>query len=220
MQGRRSRRIEFCPPTAIKLFIGHGVANDLAEVECFRERFGTEVKILADAQWLYSRADALLLGRGLQALGVQFFETPINAEDIVGNAELASCLDLPIALGETERTRWEVLPFLQQRAVDVLQPDVGRSGISETVRIAFMADLYNVPIALHCGVGFGPYLAATLHVAAAIPNLLYAEYQPDMQELARDTYGARFVIEDGCALLPDAPGLGIDGPAAALVSTG
>lgn len=202
---------------AVKLYIGRGVAEDMAEVECFRERFGPDLKILVDAQWMYSRADALIAGRRLEALGVQFFEAPIPSEDVAGNAELARSLDLPIALGETERTRWEVLAFLQQGAVDILQPDVGRSGISEAVRIAFMADLRNVPIAFHCGVGFGPYIAATIQVAAAIPNLLYAEYQPYMQELARDVYGARLVIEDGCVLVPDAPGLGIDGPAPALV---
>jgi galactonate dehydratase len=205
---------------AVKLFIGRGVREDLAEVRAFRDRFGADLKIFVDAQWRYSPADALLVGRALENLGVELFETPINAEDIEGNAELARALDVAIALGETERTRWEVMPYLDRRAVDVLQPDVGRSGISETMRIAFMADLKNVPVALHCGVGFGPYIAATLQVAAAIPNLLYVEYQPEMQDLARESYGFRLELKDGSVLLPDAPGLGIEAPDAALVPAG
>jgi len=205
---------------AVKLFIGHGVHQDLAEVRAFRDRFGPDLKILVDAQWLYSPPDALSLGRALGELGVEMFETPINAEDIEGNAELARSLDVAIALGETERTRWEVMPYLDRRAVDVLQPDVGRSGISETMRIAFMADLKNVPVALHCGVGFGPYIAATLQVAAAIPNLVYVEYQPEMQELARDSYGFHLELKDGSVVLPEAPGLGIEAPDSALVPVG
>ena len=105
-----------------------------------------------------------------------------------------------------------MLPFLRASAVDVLQPDVGRCGIGETHRIALLAELHHVPVALHCGVGFGPYLAASIHVAAAVPNLLWVEYQPEMHELARERYGADIRLEDGCLLLPEGPGLGLDPP--------
>jgi L-alanine-DL-glutamate epimerase-like enolase superfamily enzyme len=202
---------------AVKLFAGRGVGPDLAEVARFRDRFGSGIELLVDAQWRYSRADALLLGRGLQELGVQLLETPINPEDVEGHADLARSLDLPIALGETERTCWQVLPFLHRSAVDVLQPDVGRCGITEARRIALLAELHNVPVALHCGVGFGPYIAASIHVAAAVPNLLYVEYQPDMHELA-GSYGWSFELEDGRLRLPGGAGLGIGAPPEALLS--
>jgi galactonate dehydratase len=168
--------------------------------------------LLVDAQWLYSRADALTLGRALQELGVGFFETPINPEDVSGHADLARMLDMSIAMGETERTRWQVRPFLEQGAVDVLQPDVGRSGITETLRIAALAEVYNIPVALHCGVGFGAYIASTMHVAATIPNLMFMEYQPEMQALAGHLFGADFQLENGHLLLPEAPGIGLAGP--------
>ncbi len=203
---------------AVKLFLGRGIDEDLEEVSRFRDRFGSRLRLLVDAQWMYSRADALLLGKGLQELGVELFETPIDPEDVEGHAMLAGALDVAIALGETERTCWQVLPFLKQSAVDVLQPDVGRAGITETHRIALLAELHHVPIALHCGVGFGPYIAASLQVAAAIPNLLFVEYQPEMQRLARDTYGASLPLEGGQLRVPDGLGLGISGPPEALLS--
>ena len=185
--------------SAVKLFIGRGVEADVSEVGAFREHFGADLVLLVDAQWLYSPPEALRLGKALEELRVGFLETPINPEDISGHAELSRDLALPIALGETERTRWQFLPFLNARAVDVVQPDVGRCGITETRRIAFLAELHNLPVTFHCGVGFGPYLAATLQTAAAIPNLMYVEYQPDMHELARQAYGAEFVIRRGSA---------------------
>jgi galactonate dehydratase len=203
---------------AVKLFVGRGIEADLAEVTAFRDRFGPSLELLVDAQWLYSRTEALELGRGLEALGVGFFETPLDPEDVEGHAALAQALDLPIALGETERSRFQVRPFLERGAVDVLQPDVGRCGITETRRIAELAELHNVPVALHCGVGFGPYIAASAHVAAVIPNLLYLEYQPEMHRLADDAYGATFRLENGRLLLPDAPGLGIGEPPEALLA--
>jgi galactonate dehydratase len=203
---------------AVKLFVGRSLAEDLAEVGAFRERFGDRLEILVDAHWQCSRADALRLGRGLEELGATLLESPLDPEDLAGHAALAAALDLPIALGETERTRWQVLPFVERGAVDVLQPDVGRCGIGEAHRIALLAELHNLPIAIHCGVGFGPYLAASAHVAAAIPNLLYLEYQPDMHELARSAYGLELAVEDGCLLLPDGPGLGIAAPPAVLLN--
>jgi len=197
---------------AVKLFVGRSVAEDLAEVRAFRERFGEQLAILVDAHWQCSRADALRLGRGLEELGATFLESPLDPEDVAGHAALAAALDLPIALGETERTRWQVLPFVERGAVDVLQPDVGRCGVGEAHRIALLAELHNLPVAIHCGVGFGPYLAASAQVAAAIPNLLYLEYQPDMHELARSAYGLELAVDDGRLVLPGGPGLGIPEP--------
>jgi len=202
---------------AVKLFVGRGVEADLAEVRLFRERFGDGVAILVDAHWQYPRADALRLGRGLEEFGVRWLEAPIDPEDVAGHAALVAALDVPIALGETERTRFQVKPFLEQRAVDVLQPDVGRCGVGEAVRIAELAEVFNVPVAIHCGVGFGPYIAASLQVAAAVPSLLYLEYQPDMHDLAGSVYGAEFHVEQGGLVISEAAGLGIGGPPESLL---
>jgi L-alanine-DL-glutamate epimerase-like enolase superfamily enzyme len=205
--------------SAVKLFIGRGVDADLAEVSRFREAFGSSIELMVDAQWLYTVSQALELGKGLQALDVRFLETPINPEDIAGLEVLSGSLSMAIAAGETERTRWQALPFLERRAARVWQPDVGRCGISEALRIALLADLYHVPVAFHCGVGFGPYIAATLQTAAATPNLMYVEYQPDMHQLAKDHYGFEFVVEDGCLVASEDPGLGLGGPSERLITS-
>jgi galactonate dehydratase len=194
---------------AVKLFLGEAVEPDLDEVRRFREALGPEVAILVDVQWRYDVPEAIRLGRGLEALGVALLETPTDPEDVAGHAEIARALDLPVALGEAERTRWQFRPFLEAGAVDVLQPDVGRAGITEVRKIAILAETYHRPVALHCGMGLGPYVAASLQVGAAIRNLRWIEFQPEMHAASGAVLAEPLRVLDGHLVVPDAPGLGV-----------
>lgn len=195
---------------AMKLFLGHGLADDVAEVAAVREAVGAGVRLMVDVQWLYDVPEALKLGRALERYDVSWLETPIIPEDTAGHAELCAALDIAIALGECERTRFQFRTLLEARAVDIVQPDVGRAGgISETRKIAALAEAYNVPCALHLGVGLAAYIAASAHLAASVPNLLYIEYQPAMHELANRLIATPFVCEQGAMRVPAGTGLGI-----------
>jgi L-alanine-DL-glutamate epimerase-like enolase superfamily enzyme len=194
---------------AVKLFLGRGVEADVTEARRFREALGSEVELLVDVQWRYDVPGAIRLGRALQELGVGFLETPTAVEDVAGHAEIARALDLPVAVGEAERTRWQFRPFLEAGAVDLLQPDVGRAGISEVRKIGILAEAFHRPVALHCGLGLGPYVAASLQVGAAMPNLRWIEYQPDMHEASTALLEAPLRIASGRLVVPDGPGLGI-----------
>jgi L-alanine-DL-glutamate epimerase-like enolase superfamily enzyme len=194
---------------AVKLFLGRGLNEDLAETRRFRDALGGEVALFVDVQWRYDLADAIRLGRGLEELGVGFLETPLDPEDIAGHAELARTLALPIAVGEAERTRWQFRRLLEAGAADLLQPDVGRCGISEVREIASLAEAHHRAVALHCGVGLGPYVAASVQVGAAIPNLAWIEYQPDMAAAAGAVLEEPVRVADGRFVVPDGPGLGV-----------
>jgi len=194
---------------AVKLFLGRGVAADVAEVRSFREALGSEVELLVDVQWRYDVAGAIRLGRALQELGVGFLETPTAVEDVAGHAEIARALDLPVALGEAERTRWQFRAFLEAGAVDLLQPDVGRAGISEVRKIGVLAEAFHRPVALHCGLGLGPYIAASLQVGAAMPNLRWIEYQPDMHAASAAVLVEPLRVASGRLVVPEGPGLGV-----------
>jgi galactonate dehydratase len=91
-----------------------------------------------------------------------------------------------------------------------LQPDVGRTGISELVKIAQMAETFNIPVAPHLSVGLGACISASIHVAAAIPNLFMLEYQPPVFELANMLLKDPIVCVSGAYHLPTEPGLGIE----------
>ena len=150
------------------------------------------------------------LGRQLEALDTGFFEAAMNPEDIAGHARLAAGLGIPIAIGETERTRYQFRPWLEQRAASVLQPDIGRAGISESMVIAQMAEAFNVRMAPHLSVGLGPCIAASIQLAAALPNLYMLEYQPPVVELANSLLQTPLVARAGQFEIPEGPGLGVE----------
>ena len=194
---------------AFKLAAGHGVRADAISVSALRDALGDEATLLLDAHWVYSLDEAVQLGNALTDLGVGFFEAPVNPEDVESHAQLAAAVAVPIAHGETERTRYQFRPWLTQKAADILQPDVGRAGISEVFKIATMAEAFNVKMAPHLSVGLGICIAATIHAAAAIPNLYLLEYQPPVFEIANALLETPLVCRDGCYEIPEAPGLGV-----------
>ncbi len=195
---------------AFKLAAGHGLREDAQSVEALRVALGDDATLLLDAHWVYHLDDAVRLGKVLEELGAGFFEAPINPEDIASHAQLADAIAIPVAIGETERTRYQFRPWLTQKAADILQPDVGRAGISEVVKIANMAEAFNARIAPHLSVGLGICIAATLHAAAAIPNLYLLEYQPPVFEVANMLLEAPLFCSGGSYELPRGAGLGVE----------
>ncbi len=195
---------------AFKLAAGHGARADSASVKALRDALGEDATLLLDAHWVYALDEAVQLGYALTDLGVGFFEAPINPEDIESHAQLAAAVAVPIAHGETERTRYQFRPWLMRKAADILQPDVGRAGISETVKIAAMAEAFNVKMAPHLSVGLGVCIAATIHAAAAIPNLYMLEYQPPVFEIANLLLKSPLICKEGSYEIPLSAGLGVD----------
>lgn len=196
--------------SGIKMYMGHGLNEDGREIEKLRERLGPDVNIYVDAVWRYDYADAVKLGRICERNGVDFLEAPLLPEDIEGHARLARELDVAVAVGEPLRTRFQFQQWFVRDALDVAQPDVMRNGISETFKIAAVAEAFNKPVALHTGCVTCVGLAATFHSAAAIPNFLTQEYQPVMFETFNKWLRNPLQMRDGELVVPDGPGLGLD----------
>lgn len=192
----------------VKLHAGHGVAEDLADVDAIQDA-APAMAVAVDAHWVYDEPAARRLARGLADRGALFLEAPLAPEDIDGHARLARSADLPIAVGEAMRNRYEFRDWFARGAIGLAQPDVGRTGLTEAWVIADLASAYHVPVAPHHSVGLGPLLAAGVHLAAALPDCPFFEYQPATVEVVE-----AMLLEsldggpDGFAL-PTAPGLGI-----------
>jgi len=92
--------------SAIKLKIGMGPEQDLENVRSLRKALGEEVKLMVDVNCGYDRSTALKVGRELQEQQVYWFEEPLPPEDLEGYVMLRQALDLPIAAGESEFTRY------------------------------------------------------------------------------------------------------------------
>jgi galactonate dehydratase len=146
-----------------------------------------------------------------------FIEEPLLSEHPDAIKALSQLTSTPIALGERLHSRWDIRPFLESGAIDILQPDISHcGGISEMRRIAAMAETYDVALAPHCPLG--PIaLAANVQVAAATPNFAIQEmslgihYNAGSQDLTSYTHNPEvWKVTGGYIDLMKGPGLGIE----------
>jgi L-alanine-DL-glutamate epimerase-like enolase superfamily enzyme len=197
----------------MKTSVGRAALDeDLDGVEAIVDAVRGKASVLVDAHGGYDARSATAAGRRLERMGAGWLEDPLPPEDVEGYAALCAALDLPVASGETECTRWQFNEKLRRRASDVILPDVCRAGgISEGRKIALVADLYNVPWCIHASISTAVHLAAGLHLAAATPNFLLAEYPSSFRTsaLANDLFGGMPAPEGGHMTVPDGPGLGL-----------
>lgn len=193
-----------------KMGIGLGVEGDIRSVATVRETLGEDFMIFVDAAGMYTLTDALRLGRALEPLNVGWFEAPVPPEDFQQSATLAQSLSIPIASDQIFN-RWQVRDLMLAGSIDVVQPDVCRSGgITECKRIAELADAFGKSATPHVSIGSAVQFAASVHVAAATPNQTWMEYWYGNNPLGNAILTTPFTVEDGYFHVPDGPGLGIE----------
>lgn len=171
-----------------------------------RAAAGLGIDIAADFHGRLSFADARRLVSLLEPHHPFFIEEPILPGDVEGLRRIAAATPIPIAAGERLYSRWDFQPLFDVRAISVAQPDLAHAGgISETRRIAALAESRDILVAPHCPLG-PVALAACLQLDAACPNFLIQEHVTLGETLLRQP----FVPEDGFLPVPDGPGLGIE----------
>ena len=131
-------------------------------------------------------------------------------ENAVAHGELARSIDTPIALGESYRTRFEPIHFFEAKAMRYVQPDLGRTGITEALAIAERSRELGLKIVPHVSIAMGPQIAAAIHFAAATPNCPILEYNPAILRTANRFLAQPLHCVDGQYQVPSGPGLGIE----------
>jgi D-galactarolactone cycloisomerase len=205
--------------TAVKMKIGLGDPKlDIRRVAAVREAVGSGVKLMVDANHCLTVPQAIRIGRELEALDIEWFEEPISPEDIDGYVEVSRALDMAVAGGENEMTRWGFRDLVVRKAMDIIQPDVcAAGGISECRKIATLAAAHGVECVPHAwGSAIG--LAATLHFLAALPDQPPSfRPMPPMLEFEqcenpfRDLLSKEPLVQvRGKMQIPTGPGLGIE----------
>ena len=187
-----------------------------------RDAVGNGLDVALDFHGRVHRTLLPTLLRELAPLRPMWIEEPVTPghEDVL-SATVSRDSGIPIATGERLTSRWEFKRLLEDRAVDILQPDVSLTGIFEFRKIAAMAEAYDVPLAPHCP--NGPICqAATTQLAACTPNVVIQEhsagihYHTGYAGLAAAESGdyvrdpGLLGIHDGHLRRLDGPGLGID----------
>lgn len=192
------------------------VERCLQNVAAVREAVGPNVGIGVDFHGRVHKPMAKVLVKELEAYRLMFIEEPVLSENYEALKEIAPLTSTPIALGERLYSRWDFKRVLSEGYVDIIQPDPSHSGgITETRKIAAMAEAYDVALALHCPLG--PIaLAANLQLDAVCYNAFIQEQSLGIHYNAAndllDYVSNRevFAYEDGMVAIPTGPGLGIE----------
>jgi len=188
----------------------------LANMAAVREAVGGDIGIGVDFHGRVHKPMAKILIKELEQYRPMFIEEPVLSENYEALKELAPLSCAPIALGERLYSRWDFKRILAEGYVDIIQPDVSHAGgITETRKIASMAEAYDVALALHCPLG--PIaLAACLQLDGVCYNAFIQEqslgihYNQGNDLLDYVSNREVFSYKDGFVAIPNGPGLGIE----------
>jgi galactonate dehydratase len=181
-------------------------------IRLIRGAVGDAIDIAVEFHGFWNLPSAIKIARALEPYAPMWLEEMLAQDNLASYADLARATTLPLCVSERLMTRWGFRELLENRAAQVIMPDISWcGGISEAKKIATMAETYYLPIAPHnCG---GPVLHyATAHLSANVPNLFIMEsvrrhyceeYEGLVTEMLRPTQG-------GDLPLPHGPGLGIE----------
>lgn len=176
-----------------------------------RKAVGPEVEILVEVHRRLSPMHAVRVARAMEPFQLFWYEEPVSARDLKGLAEVRRLIDIPVVTGEELYTKVEFRNVFEERAADIINPDVCNcGGILELREIAAMAEPYHVVVSPHNYNSTTIGLAATLQVCAGMPNFLIAEYFVNFEEAGKEIVDSAFEPVDGYIELPTRPGLGID----------
>jgi D-arabinonate dehydratase/D-galactarolactone cycloisomerase len=185
--------------------------NDIARVAAVSEVM-RKGQVLVDSLGAFKLYEAVKLGRELDRIGnVGWWEDPLMPDDLTSYPKLADALDTAICAGEELCNRFQFADFLAAKSADIINPDVCRAGgISEVKRIATLADAHGVMWAPHISTGTALYVAASMHLAAATPNLIISEGGRALAgPLGNELLEEPIDWKPGWIGVPDKPGLGV-----------
>jgi D-galactarolactone cycloisomerase len=184
-------------------------------VRTARDAVGDKVDLMVDAGgseqfWPHGVTWARETAKMLADYDIVWFEEPLPPDDIDGYAELTRVSPVPIAAGEVLTRRQSFLPWIERRAVDVIQPDCTKNGgLSESRKIGWWAFDHNIVMVSH-GWNTAIGLAADLQLAAAMPVARYVEYLTPCAYI-EDLCSEPFQLDgEGCLRIPEKPGLGVE----------
>ena len=194
--GRMSRNKDAMPNRTKKL------------IPLTRKVLGDDIALHADSNSSYDPPQAIEVGRMLEDIGAVYFEEPCPFDRLEDTKRVTDHLTIPVSGGEQEYSHWRFQWAIQNRAVDIVQPDLQYyGGMIRSIRVANMAELRNMPTTVHISGGFG--FIYMLHFASRTKDIgQYQEYKRNIQRYS-DWFDPPLRIEDGNLIVPEGPGVGI-----------
>ncbi len=180
-------------------------------VAAARNAVGMGVGLAVDCHWNYGVQAAINLARALEKYKLLWLEDPVPPDNIRALGVVQRQTRVPLATGENHYFRLDFERLIVDGGMRVLAPDVQKIGLWEGRKIADLADMHYVNLALH-NISSPIGTMAGVHLSAAMPNFLALEWHaasvPFFDQLIRGGDGP--LIRDGKIAVPDKPGLGIE----------
>ncbi len=179
-------------------------------VEAVADAVKGQADLLIEGHGRFNVPTAVRIGRALERFDPLWFEEPVPPDNLDALAEVKGRIRIPVAVGERLYSRWDYRPLLAKGCADFVQPDVSHAGgVLEMKKIAAMAECHYVPVCPHNP--SGPVAnAATLHLAACVPNFYLLETMATDVPYRADITTEKIRLQDGKMGIPEEPGLGID----------
>ncbi|MGQ3330195.1 MULTISPECIES: mandelate racemase/muconate lactonizing enzyme family protein [Halorubrum] len=178
-------------------------------VEAVTQAVGDRADVAFDCHWSYAAGSAKRLAAAVEEYDVWWLEDPVPPENHDVQRRVTESTTTPIAVGENVYRTAGQRTLLEPGAVDIIAPDLPRvGGMRETRKIADLADLFYIPVAMH-NVSSPIGTMASAQVAAAIPNSLAVEYHSYELGWWEDLVEEDDLIRNGRMEIPEKPGLGL-----------
>lgn len=178
-------------------------------VDAVMEQVGDRAEVAFDSHWSFTAGAAKRLARKLEDFDLWWLEDPIPPENHDVQRQVTQGTATPITAGENVYRTHGHRRLLEEQAVDIIAPDLPKvGGMRETQKIANLADMYYVPVAMH-NVSSPIGTMASAQLAATIPNSLAVEFHSYQLDWWTDLVEEDSLIEDGRMAVPERPGLGL-----------
>ena len=180
-------------------------------VRAVRDALGPDVDIGVDIHAKFFEVSrAARLAREIEPYNPMWLEEPIRPENADAMAKLADRVNIPLASGECNYTKFEFQKILAVQALDIVQPDICCcGGLLEMKKIAAMAEANYVVVAPHNPMG-PVATTVNVHFAASTPNFFILEYHPDDVSPRKDLLKEPLMVKNGYIEVPTKPGWGIE----------
>ena len=190
---------------------GEPMAVDIDRVRTAHEALGPAVRLMIDANNMYTPKEAIAMARAVEELDIYWFEEPVRTDDTEGAAMVRSTTAVPIAGYETEACLDGFKRLITHGAVDFAQPDaIWCGGITEFRRIAALARAWHLRMAAHNFAGAVSGFA-NLHVSATLPHDPMFEMDQNPNPLRTEIVASSLTIDsDGVVQVPEGTGLGFE----------
>ena len=187
-----------------------GAALGEATIAAIREAVGPNIEVLLDAHGNFNVPTAIKLCRMMEPYDLTWFEEPVQPESLDALRQVRESVNIPLCVGERLYTRFGFYPVLNQRLTDYIMPDiVWTGGITETRKIANLAEIFHIPVTPHDA--NGPInIIAGAHTMMTIPNFYRLELVSGWMENYNACIEPHLDIRDGYLHLSDRPGLGVE----------